>query len=574
MGSAIRTGADALVAVLAEHGVDTVFGVPGTQNIPLFDALRRHQIRTVLATSETMAGFMAIGWDRAKGRPGVFVGIPGPGFAFALPALAEAALDSSAVLFITGDRVSRGRLFDHQMIDQDAISEALCGACFRVSDTAQLVATAHRAVAEATGAGGRPIVLQVASSALNGDYPAVEPGVSGDRAEPELRLPDDLLERLRRCEKPLVLAGAGALGWSEQTAAFVSSLDALLITSPAARGIIPENSWRAIPVDLLCDDAAGLNRLIAESDLVIALGSRFSHNGTGGFGLRIPEDCLVQVHEDAAVLSANYPAQWTFAATVGAFLTEVATLMSNELRPSGGRWSREDADRWRSEILTREPDAAREPSWPAGAVGCGALFDELRSVLPDDAMLVTDTGMHQIVSRKYFEVRAPRGLIVPTDFQSMGFGVPAALGAALAAPERRVVALVGDGTLQMTLAELGTIARERIPLVVIVFSDGWLGQIRMQQIEWGGEECETRLADIDLEHIASAFGIHYQRCERSIRTELERALASGEPALLEVVVADPPRLADLKASLRRKQRVKDILGPRATNLLKKIAGRG
>ncbi len=478
-------------------------------------------------------------------------------------------------MLITGESVSRGRLFDHQAIDQDSVAAAICPENFKVDDVSAIDEIVNRAILQTTRAGHRPVVLQISAAALQAECPAqrVAESVTSEKGT-DFSLPGDLAQRLKECEKPLLLVGAGALPCAKELASFATHLNALITTTPAARGIVSESDWRVLPVDLLCDDVEAFNRLIDESDLVIALGCRFSHNGTGGYSMRLPQDRLVHVHEDPAVLNANYEAAWAFKMEVTEFISAASAAIMDGQRSASGGWTEAESSRWRAQVLERSADESLEPKWSeAEEPGCQALFEQIRSGIPDDAMLVTDTGMHQILTRKYFEVRSPRGLVVPTDFQSMGFGLPAAIGAALAVPERKVVALVGDGTFLMTLSELVTIAREQIPLLIVVFADGWLGQIRMQQVEWGAEEFATRLHGFELETVAKSVGIHYQRGQRNLSDQIKACLQDRLPAILEVQVEDPPRLDRFKSRLRKKEKIKNILGPAGISFIKKIGGK-
>jgi acetolactate synthase-1/2/3 large subunit len=154
----------------------------------------------------------------------------------------------------------------------------------------------------------------------------------------------------------------------------------------------------------------------------------------------------------------------------------------------------------------------------------------------------------------------------------MGFGLPAAIGAALAAPERKVVGLVGDGTFLMAVSELATIAREQIPLVIVVFADGWLGQIRMQQVDWGAPEFATALHPVDHENVAKSFGIHFEHGSSDLASQLRRCLELNAPAIIEVKLDDPAGLAEVKRRTHTKDRIKRVIGPTGISLLKKLAG--
>ncbi len=203
----------------------------------------------------------------------------------------------------------------------------------------------------------------------------------------------------------------------------------------------------------------------------------------------------------------------------------------------------------------------------AGGEPVASFFAALAEILPDDVCIVTDCGLHQVLARKYLSIRRPRGLIVPTDFQSMGFGLPAAIGIKLTRPSTPVVAIVGDGGLAMTAMELGTAVRENIPLTVIVFSDGKLGMIRLYQLEKSGEEHAVDLHVPDYEQLANALGVSYCRWEDLI-DEQKPEPSSSTVRLIELRLTDSPAIQTLRRSGKRREAIRHLLGPRLTGRLK------
>jgi acetolactate synthase-1/2/3 large subunit len=171
------------------------------------------------------------------------------------------------------------------------------------------------------------------------------------------------------------------------------------------------------------------------------------------------------------------------------------------------------------------------------------FFESLRRQLPDDGILVTDSGLHQMAVRRWFQVRAPRGLILPSDFQSMGFGLPAAIGAAVAGQERKVVAVIGDGGMAMAGLELATAVREDLDLTVVVFNDGHLGQIRIQQVEDHGYAHATRLSHIEFGHLAEAVGASYMGLDGTNLHQLPEALENPGVTVVDLFLEDSQGMA-------------------------------
>jgi len=218
---------------------------------------------------------------------------------------------------------------------------------------------------------------------------------------------------------------------------------------------------------------------------------------------------------------------------------------------------------WRSRLQGEAAEQLPEPRFPDLVDGTAAgFFRALRSALPDDGMLVTDSGMHQFLARRHFEVRAPHGLMFPNDFQAMGYGLPAAIGAKLAATKRPVVLVMGDGGLLMSGMELITAVRERVPLTVIVFHDGQLNHIRLQQLAESGHAHGVSLRMPDLATLAEAVGMRYVRLAGDAERILATAFKSLEPILIEVRVGDSAAIRLLQAKAATRRAATRVLGPR------------
>jgi acetolactate synthase-1/2/3 large subunit len=560
-----RTGAALLCDALTQYGARVAFGIPGTQNVELFEALRRSGLRTVLTTSEITAAFMAGAYARVTGEVGIVITIPGPGFALALPGLAEAYLDSAAVLHITGlPAQSSTRRFQLQAIDQAAIARPMVKAVRQVTAVEDLPAALSECWSRAMSDEPGPVVLEIASEVLGTDATSL-------RTTPAIRSSsgatgDALVQRLRGARRPLVFAGQGALGAATPLQRWVEHSRSPVLTTPSARGIVPEDHPLAMGFDSLRSSLDAVNELCAAADLILALGCKFSHNGSAGFGLRLAAEKLVHVDASAEVLGANYPASLAVRGDVAAVLT--ATL---EDLPEPSTWNPDELARWRERIRTARPAELPEPRIADVEGGSPvALFAALRRALPRDAVLATDSGLHQIMARRYFDVLAPAGLLLPSDFQSMGFGVPAAIAAKLAAPQRTVVAIVGDGGLAMTGMELLTAARENISVVVIVFNDGYLNQIRLQQLRDYGHAHAVTLGPLDVESFAAAVGATYVRIAGNAETAFRTALGTSGPVIVELAIGDSRaiRVRGAKSALREAAR--SALGARLMRWIKRF----
>jgi thiamine pyrophosphate-dependent acetolactate synthase large subunit-like protein len=530
------SGARAICGVLEEAGVGIVFGLPGGQNVALFEALRRSSLRTIVSTSELAAGFAAAGFAAASGRPGVLTTIPGPGFAYALPALAEARLDSLPLVVVAVAPREGGIALPLQAFDQAAVAAPLAKAVLS-ADAEGAAASVRRALALAVAGEPGPVLVHVSEQALEArdadDVAAARPETTVDVA--------DVVARVAAAERIVVHVGAGAA--DADVVALVERVGAVAISTTSGRGVVPEDHPRSLAVDAPGAGASALNELLDAADLVLALGVKYSHNGALGGALRIDPRRFVRVDASAEVLAAAYPADTAVQADVPAFVRALLDQLPAAPRPG---WPDDELARLRPR-LDRAARTRLEPGLRvAGAEKPSDFFAALRRALPRDGVLVTDSGLHQQLARTHFPVLAPRTLVVPTDLQSMGFGIPAALGAAAARPGTPVVALVGDGGLAVSGLELATATREGLPVTVVVFTDRRFTLIRLQQLARFGQEFGVDASPPDVERLAAAVGVRYVRLDADPERRLRDAIASAEPVLAEVQVDEPRRLGPLR----------------------------
>jgi acetolactate synthase I/II/III large subunit len=559
-------GVSALCAALREIGVDIVFGIPGTQNIELFDAFPRAGIRAVLSTHELAAAFMANGYFRASGRVAALATIPGPGFMYALTGLAEARLDSAAVLFLVGAPANApGRRFQLQRLEQRAIASPLVKGILTLDqpdEAASVVREAHHLAT--TGEPG-PVMIELALASLQSDVHNQKTFVAPERVRDAAQI-DELGRIFGKAKRPAFYLGQGAFDAGAQLVTLSERLLIPIVTTPAARGIIPETHRLSMPFDPLRGNVDAVNELFDNADLVVALGCKLGHNGSAGFQLRLDRDRLVHLDAEPGTAGANYDARLCLTGRVEDALSALAA------RTAPSEWDAHNLLLMRERI--RRPPAHAEPVY-AGKERTTAqeFFAWLRGALPADAVVVTDSGLHQILTRRHFDVLAPRGLIIPNDLQSMGYGLPAAIGAKLGAPKRCVVAIIGDGGFLMSGLELLTARRESVAVTTIVFNDGRLNQIRLQQLANSGRPYAVDLLNPDFESLAEALGVEYVRFGVDPQNRVEDALRLDQPALIEVSVGDSPEIKRFAATARAKSVARAAIGSRARGWLKAVLNR-
>jgi acetolactate synthase-1/2/3 large subunit len=552
-------GADLLCRTLEDRGVTCVFGVPGTQTVLLHEALRKSRIRVVVPSHELAGSFMANGYYRASGRVAPLVTIPGPGFTYALTGLAEALHDSAAVLHIAGCAPGTDPRQHFQALDQRAIAGPLVKGSRRIEAVDEITSAVEEALELATGGEPGPVLLEWTAAALEA-APSSAPSGAGTRT---VGLDQEIVERaagrLAASRRPLMLVGQGCACAPGPLRELAELLGAPVVTTASGRGVLPEDHPLALGFDLVRSTAETASVLFQEADLVLALGCKLGASGSAGFRLGLSQERLVRVDTCPRSLEDNYPASLGILADAGAFLVSVTPAV-RRLRHDGSTWSPDELAAWRKRLRTGSdsPEPVVQGVRPPTSA---AFFSALRAALPRDGIVVADSGLHQTLLRRHFDVLANRGLIFPSDFQSMGYGLPAAIGARLAEPARPVVAVIGDGGFAMSGLELLTAVRERIPITVVVFVDGALNRIRLEQLARYGHSADVDLLAPDFAGLAAALGARYLRCDGDAERVLRGAIGSGEVTLIEVPVGDSPAIHLSRLKGLAKGAARRALGP-------------
>ena len=536
-------------SALERCNAGAAFGLPGGSNQVLLVALRSTGTRLNVPTHELAAAFMAGTYGRIDGRPGILLTTPGPGFAYALAGIAEAWQDSAPLVHIVAAPPEAvHQRHRHQALAQAAIVGPMVKAIFGVNSVARLQETICAAFEAARGGEPGPVVVQLGTSVESN--PVCRTATNQESAAAAARV----WARIHRARKPVMLFGQGCVRRAAVISSYVERTGTPAFTTASGRGVIREDSPWCLCYESLRDSTDELNEFIRGTDLVVAVGARLAYNGTAGFGLKLPSERLVHVDASISNLNAVYPASDVAAISAEAFfaLPESGAIPRTE-------WTLDALTPWRTRIRAVRrggPEPVIAGQTPQ------QFFETLRGALPDDALVVTDSGLHQVLARRYFEVRHTHGLLLPTDLQSMGFALPSAIAAKLAAPSRPVIALVGDGGALMNGLELAIAVRERIALTVIVFNDGYLNQIRMQQLQHSGRDYGVTLPLLDFKALAAAVGARYGVGDPFSPACLAESMDSSGVTLLEVPVTDSFSVTAAAGKSRAKAAIKGALGAR------------
>jgi acetolactate synthase I/II/III large subunit len=540
-------GAERICETLRDLGVSTVFGLPGTQNLVLYDALRRSGLRNVAASDEGAAAFMAGGYARASGRVGVLTTIPGPGFVYALAGIVEAHHDSVPLLWITLRSTDDGQAFPLQQIDQVAMATPVVKRCWLVDQAGLLADVLTEAHDVAMSGEPGPVLVEVAVPLL---VQSASAATTSSTPTHYAAVPADLIDRARGAQRPLIIAGQGAQGAATVVRELAAQWAAPVLFTSSGRGVLPDAHPNAVVCDLSFGVPEAVASLVERADLILVLGCKFTHNGSAGGRLRLPQAKLVRVDTSADVIAANYPASVALCARAEDVVAELLAVLARS------RWTDPEladlhlqAARSRDEPIEHEPAIAGSPR-----ASVRALFAAMAHAFGSDVVYTADAGLHQALTRRYAQVVSSRGLLVPSDFQSMGFGLPGAIGAALARPGAVVVACVGDGALMLSMGELLTAVHEGVDLVVMVFNDGAYGLIRRQQLLNFGFTEATVLPSVDYSALAAAVGCSYFPLAGPLDERLKQVASTAGVRLVEVRLGEAGSLGlqALRSAVREK----------------------
>jgi acetolactate synthase-1/2/3 large subunit len=535
------TAADVLCATLERRGTTHVFGIPGSETIELWDALRRSTgLTSVVPTNELTGSFMAIGHARASGRPGVLSTIGGPGFTYALTGLAEALLDSVPLVHVAAlptRREDGGPGL--QWIAQHEIAAPLVKAIVDIPGPESVGDAVDEAFELATAGEPGPVLLQYEPATLAGR------ARGGRAADPPGQGPpvpdvDEVVAQLLAARRPVLLCGLGASRAATDVARIAEALRAPVLTTTSGRGVVSERHPLSLVHDVPGGSTEALDDLLGGADLVLCIGCRLSHNGSRGFRLHLPQETLVRIDASPDAMGAPYPASLELVGDAGSILAAVAEQML--AAGAASEWTEEDVTDLRrrlAEVRSPLPEPTVAGATPA------RFFAALRDALPDGAVVSADSGLHQFLLRAHFPVLAPGTLLVPANYQSMGFGIPAAVGAALATGER-TVAVVGDGGLNIAGFELLTAARAGARVTVFVLVDRHFGLIRAQQLRRAGNAFGVDIPVADLRLLAESLGVTHVLLDDVEGDGLPRALGDAGVVLVEV----PTKLAEPSAKDR------------------------
>ncbi|CAN5245627.1 acetolactate synthase large subunit [soil metagenome] len=527
------TTARLLVSRLAELGVSHIFGYPGGQITPIYDALyRQTAIRHVLARDEQAACFMADGYARATGRTGVCLAVCGPGVLNAATPLATAFTDSIPLLLITGQIPTKGvglRSGYYHENEQTSACSTLTKARYRITSAEQALSMVDQAFGQTYFGRPGPTLLEIPLDVLRTELsPSTVTLFQSQPKQRSMAEHDDqrMADLVATWSRPVILAGGGVLSAhaTESLRLLAKRLNAPVFHTLNGKSVFPADHplHAGLPWSRATSDLVGMESyfspLLNQADGMLAVGCRFTQATSGNWTMKPPAS-LLHIDIDPAEFGRHYPPALTVRADARVALEGLLAKLPAEARVP---WA----------TSSTRSDVWRLPGFD--------LIGPMRRLLPRDAIVAADITRLAYQMLAQFPVFLPRTFLHPSGFVSMGYAVPAALGAKAAFPDRVVVAVVGDGGFLMSGMELASAVQEKLPIVVIVINDNCLSLIRSsQERHYGGRHIGVDLQNPDFCAFAAAFGVKSWRVhnDTEFASALEEAINRTEPGLIEVALA-------------------------------------
>jgi acetolactate synthase-1/2/3 large subunit len=541
------TGGEIVVRALEAEGIRYTFGIPGTHNIELYDALGDSKLVTpVLITDEQSAGFMADGLWRATGQLGCVNIVPGAGLTHALSGIAEAYMDGVPMLVLgCGIRRDVSRAYQLHDIDQLAIAAPITKARFRPASGAELYPKIREACALARSGTPGPVMVEVSI-----DLYLTRHDVDPERwtAPAPLPVPRATVAEIRRAvemltaseAKPLLYVGLGAQGAVSELVALAERWNAPVATTIQGKGVFPESHPLFLWNGFGTAAPPFVRDIAAERTVTLAIGCRFSEVGTGSYGLSIPGP-LIHVDINSEVFNRNYPAALAIAADAREFLTALLRELHPPTRPPAIPPSRPPA----FPPAIASGHAAVRAGWlersSQDRVTPYLLVEAIQRIFGADTVFTTDSGNGTFLAMECLRLERPGRFLAPVDYSCMGYSVPAAIGAGIGRSGTPVVALAGDGAFLMTGLELLTAASQRVPVAVFVLRDRELAQIAQFQSTAFNRRMASVLPDFHVGSIAEAVGVEWLPLDadgevESVVRAAHATTRAGRPVLVDVAI--------------------------------------
>ena len=534
------TGADALIKALEYEEVEGIFGLPGGANLPIYDSLYDSDIRHLLVRHEQNAAHMADGYARASRKPGVCFATSGPGATNLITGIATASADSSPIIAITGQVAS-------DMIGKDAFQECdIIGIATPVTKytyqpltSAEVPQVVKNSFYIATSGRPGPVLIDIPKNAqiekMKINFPT-KPNIRKlqQLQTADLKAIDKAADLLLNAERPMIMTGGGVIisGAFKELQAVAEFLVSPVVSTFKGKGGFSETHYLSLgPIGMHGHIEA--NKLVIESDVLLAAGARFSDRSVGKWDEFGNEMTIIHADIDPSEIGKNKNADIGLIGDIKTTLSLLLSAMGKKAqkRQSEYEWINrvnEIKDIWRSKPLP----APREITGPR-------LLKKMREILPEACLVTTEVGQHQMWASLHFDVAEPGTFFTSTGLGTMGWGLPAAVGAKFARPDLPVIDIAGDGSVQMTESALATSVTEKLPVITVIFNNGMLGMVaQWQRLFYERKYIGVELQGIpDYVKIAEAYGAQGIRAQSM--NEFEKALKNALNSDVATVIDVP-----------------------------------
>jgi acetolactate synthase-1/2/3 large subunit len=533
---------DAVMECLKAEGVDVVFGLPGGANLPTYDAFVDGGIRHILVRHEAGGGHAAEGYAKATGKVGVAFATSGPGATNLITPICDAMMDSVPVVFITGQvRTELLGTDGFQEADTIGITMPVVKHSFMIQDPNEIPRAIHEAFHIARTGRPGPVVVDIPQDLSRADInyepitdvrlPGYQPTLEGNQKQ--IR---QAAKALAAAQRPVIYVGGGVVNAnaSAELVEFCTTDRFPVTCTLMGLGAFPANhpQWLGM---LGMHGTRAANYGMDEADLICAVGARFDDRVTGKLSEFAPRAKFIHIDVDPAEISKNVPAHIPIVGDAKHVLAKLL-IEYRALTPDSARlqawWERIEA--WREKHPLRYEDSSDQEIKPQ------YMIQALYEATGGEAIITSDVGQHQMWTAQYYGFPAPRRWINSGGLGTMGFGLPAAMGAAVGCPDRLVCCVAGDGSVQMNIQELATCAQEGIPIKVFIMNNGYLGMVRQwQELFWDGRYSHVDTGKYpDWVKLAEAYGASGMRFEdkTTLVQDIKRAIATDGPVLVDVRV--------------------------------------
>jgi 5-guanidino-2-oxopentanoate decarboxylase len=528
MSTPISCGAR-LMQLLRSYGVDTVFGMPGVHTLEAYRGLDDAGIRHIGVRHEQGAGFMADGYARVSGQPGVCLIISGPGVTNAATPIGQAYSDSQPMLVISSVAaindlgMGRGRL--HEITDQSKVTAPLTAFSAIAHNPDQVHELVHRAFALFASERPRPVHISIPLDVFKmPDGLSIDRRSTPRRALPHPEAVTDAAKLIATAKRPVIIAGGGSIGATKEVVALAEKIGAAVLPTIAAKGVIPDTNELALEATL---ERPTTQEFLKTADLVIAVGTELAEpdvwlDGPLEFG-----GPMIRIDVDPAVLARDYAPAVAIQADAKATLTAINAALRSSGGGQGFRVGRDIADL----------RAAERSKLTALELKHVQVLEALRRAVPANGMVFTDMTQIAYTGYCFYPAMDPKTWFFPVGYGTLGFALPAAIGGQLAAPQRPTVAMMGDGGFLFTMQELATAVEQKLPIAIVLWNNDSLAQIRDGMKARGIPTIGVNQLNPDYIAVARAFGC---------RTEQPDSLAAFEHSLNGAFSADRPTLIEMR----------------------------